>query len=62
MSTKTPADEIFVHDQIPQLHPIRLPARGLLELHERTEMSLNAFLMEHVERFPQRVGQAVWSR
>lgn len=62
MSTKTPADTVLVHDQIPQLHPIRLPAQGLVDLHEQTETHLEAFLAEHVERFPQRVGQAVWSR
>lgn len=62
MSTETPADAILVHDQIPQLHPIRLPAQGLFELHKETEMHLEAFLAEHVERFPQRVGQAVWTR
>ena len=53
MSTQTPADEVFAVDAYKLFHPIRLPAEAFKQLHRETAETLDDFVAEHRERFPQ---------
>lgn len=45
---------VFVVDAFPHFQPIRLPAKAFYSLHRQTAKTLDAFVEEHFERFPQR--------
>lgn len=59
MSTKTPDPVVQIHDRHPFFQPIRLSSASLIELHRRTNETLEEFVADHREKYP--VGPTDWA-